>query len=127
MSTTWQADLPGGTWLIGARTSQVTLGGFGDMLTRQVLQLALGAEASGLNEIRAGGEAFRQKYMVWAQNPAEVEKMLTPALESSLLSWKGQSPLIKHNSGGLTIELRGVRLKKAADFLALVRLGELFI
>jgi hypothetical protein len=127
MSTTWHANIPGSTLLIGARTSQANLGGFGDMLTRQVLQLALGADAEGLAEIKVGSETLRRKYMLWAQEPAEAEKIITPMLESALLAWKGQPPLIKRTSRGLTIELRGVRLKKSDDILMLVRLGEIFI
>lgn len=127
MSTTWHAEAPGSTWMMGARSSQANLGSFGDTLTRHVMQLALGADASGLSEIQAGSSAFRQKYMFWAQDPAEAEKMLTPMLESALLAWKGPAPIIKRTSGGLNIELRGVRLKKTGDILNLVRLGEIFL
>jgi hypothetical protein len=127
MSTTWQADAPGSTLLIGARTSQADLGSLGDMLTRQVLQLALGADAQGLNEIQAGSETFRRKYMLWATEAAEMERLVTPALESALLAWQGQAPLIKRLSGILTIELRGVRLQKEDELRRLVRLGEAFL
>ncbi len=125
MLTTWHAPAPGSTFLIGARTSTANLGGMGEMLTRQVLQLALGADASGLSEIRAGSAAFQQKYMLWAQNPAEIR--LSPALESALLNWKGPQPLIKRTSAGLTIELRGVRLSKPAEIRALAQLGEILL
>ena len=127
MSTTWQADAPGSTLLIGARTSQVNLGGFGDTLTRQVLQLALGANADGLAEIQAGSETFRRKYMLWAKDPAEMEGLVTPALESALFTWKEQPLLIKRLSGILTIELRGKRLQKADDIQRLISLGESFL
>jgi hypothetical protein len=127
MSTTWHADAPGSTLLIGARTSQANLGGLGDMLTRQVLQLALGADADRLTEIQAGSETFRQKYMLWAQDSIEAKNLLTPALESALLAWKGEKVLIKRTTGGLTIELRGARLKKAADIHALIQLGEMLL
>jgi hypothetical protein len=127
MSTTWQAHAPGSTLLIGERTSQANLGGFGDMMVRQVLQLALGADAADLTEIQAGSETFRKKYMLWAQDPVEAEKLLTPALESALLAWKGEKPLIKRTSEGLTIELRGARLQKTDEILALVQLGELLL
>jgi hypothetical protein len=127
MSTTWHADAPGSTLFIGARTSQAKLGSFGDMLTRPVLQLALGSDASGMSEIQFGSDTFLRKYMLWAQDPAEAEKSITPRLESALLTWKGQLPLIKRTSDGLTIELRGVRLKKSDDILMLVRLGEILI
>lgn len=125
MFTTWQAKAPGSTLLIGVRTSQANLGGFGDMMVRQVLQLALGADAAGLIEIQAGSETFRKKYMLWAQNPVDVS--LTLALESALLNWKGVKPLIKRTSEGLTIELHGVRLQKTDEILALVQLGELLL
>jgi hypothetical protein len=125
MLTTWHADTPGSTLLIGERQSRANLGEMGDMLTRQVLQLALGADADGLSEIQAGSAVFRQEYRLWAQNPDEVR--LFPALESALLNWKGQKPLIKHTSDGLTIELRGVRLAKPAEIRALVQLGELLL
>jgi hypothetical protein len=127
MSTTWQAHAPGSTLLIGERTSQANLGGFGDLMVRQVLQLALGADAADLTEIQAGSETFRKKYMLWAQDPVEAEKLLTPALESALLAWKGEKPLIKRTSEGLTIELRGARLQKTDEILALVQLGELLL
>jgi len=122
MSTTWRAETPGSTLLLGERQSQAKLGGLGDLLVRQVLQLALGADANGLTEVQAGGEAFRQAYMLWAQNPTEI--LLTSSLESALLDWKGVKPLIKRTSEGLIIELRGVRLQKADEIKALVQLGE---
>jgi hypothetical protein len=127
MSTTWHADTPGSTFFIGTRTSQANPNGISDLLTRQILQLALGSDAGGLDEIQIGSKSFRQQYMFRVQDPAEAEKILTPTLESALLAWKGQPLLIKRSSGGLTIELRGVRLKNSADILSLVRLGELFI
>jgi LPXTG-motif cell wall-anchored protein len=125
MLTTWHADASGSTFLIGARTSQANLGGLGEMLTGQVLQLALGADAAGLTEIRAGSTAFQARYMLWAQNPNEVR--LTPALETALLSWKGSGPLVKRTSEGLSIELRGVRLRKPAEIRSLAELGELLL
>ncbi len=123
MSTHWLADDPGSTLLIGERTSQADLGGFGDMLVRQTLSMALGADANGLTEVRVGNPAFQKRYMVWSQDTAKVGKVLTPQIESILLSWKGMSPLIKHTSAGLSIEIRGVRIKKAEDIQSLVNLG----
>jgi hypothetical protein len=127
MSTTWQAEAPGSTLLIGPRTSPASLGNIGDRLIRQVLQQTLGADASGLSEVQAGSASFRQMYMLWAQDPVELERLLTPALESALLAWKGEKMLIKRVSGGLSIELRGVRLKKAADLLSLIQIGEILL
>lgn len=125
MQTTWHAAAPGSTLLIGERQSQVVLGAVGDILVRQVLQLALGADAEGLEEIQVGSGAFQQRFMVWAQDPDDVQ--IPSALQSILLNWRGQKPLIKRTSKGLTIELRGVHLRKPADLSALVQLGEIFI
>jgi hypothetical protein len=127
MSSTWRADAPGSSLLIGPRTSQVNLGGFGDMLARQVLQLALGADSVGLVEIHCGSGNFREKYMIWAQDPLEAEKLVTPGLEAALLAYKREKPLIKRTSGGLSIELRGVRLQKVDALRALIEVGEMFL
>ena len=123
MSTTWLAVAPGSTLLIGERTSQADLGGFGDMLVRQTLSMALGADANGLTEVHAGNPAFQKRYMIWAQDAAKVDKLLTAQIESVLLSWKGTPPLIKHTSAGLSIEIRGMRIKKTEDIQSLVNLG----
>ncbi len=125
MQTTWYAAVPGSTLLIGERQSQVDLGGFGELLTRQVLERALGADAEGLNEIEVGSKAFHQKFMVWAQNPNDVR--LSSAFQSILLNWKGHKPLIKRTSKGITVELRGVHLRAPAEINALVQLGELLL
>jgi hypothetical protein len=124
MSTTWHTDAPGSTLLIGERKTQANLGSLGEMLAQQVSQLALGADAAGLSEIQVGSEAFRQKYMLWAQEAAEAGHLLSPAIESALLAWEGEKPLIKRTSAGLTIELHGVRLQKADEINVLVQLGE---
>jgi hypothetical protein len=125
MQTVWHANAPGNTLLIGERTSQVDLGELGERLTRQVLQLALGGDADGLVEVRAGSEAFRRQYMLWARDPEGFR--VSPALESALLNWKGVKPLIKRTSKGLTIEVRGVRLKTADRILDLVQLAEILL
>ncbi len=122
MQTIWHANQPGSTLLIGERSSQANLGPFGGMLQQQLLQQALGAQAEGLTEIPTGSQALRQKYMLWAQIPAEVH--ISPSLESILLEWKGVKPLIKRSTEGLTIELRGAHLKTASDLLRLIDLGE---
>jgi hypothetical protein len=126
-NTLWRASLPGGTFLIGGRTSQANLGSLGDMLVRKVLQLALGPGADQLTEVHLGSETFLQKYMFWADDPVEAEKLLSPRFESALLAWKGEKPLIKRISGDLTIELAGLRLDKWEDILALVQLGEMLL
>jgi hypothetical protein len=127
MSTSWQAPVIGSTLLLGPRSSPVNLGGMGELLTRQVLNQALGDDADGLNEIQPGSETLRQKYMLWAQQPVEAEKLISPAVELALLSWKGEPVLVKRTSDGLSIELRGVRLHKAAELRAMIQLGELIL
>jgi hypothetical protein len=127
MSTTWHADAPGSTLLIGPRTSQVNLGGLGEALIRQVLGQALGADADGLTEVQAGSEAFHKRYMLWTREPVEAASLLTPALQSALLAWKGAPPVIKRTSEGLTLELNGMRLKKADDLRKQIMLGEVFL
>lgn len=122
LDTLWRADLPGETLLIGERLSNAALGSLGDMLLRQVLQMALGSEADGLQEIPTGSAEFRQKYMVFAKNP-EVFRP-GPALESALLNWRGQKPLIRRTADGLDIEIRGARLDKPQELRALIQLGE---
>lgn len=123
MSTIWHADSPGSTLLIGGRTSQADLGGFGNMLVRQTLSMALGADADGLTELHLGSQTFQQRFMVWAKSEMDVGNVIIPRVESLLMNWKGTSPLIKRTSAGLHIELRGIHLKKADDILRLVNLG----
>jgi hypothetical protein len=125
MSTIWQSPHPGSTLLINARTSRADLGSIGEMLTRQVLQLALGDHANGLKEIKFGSSTFQQKYMLWAQDQLAAERMLTPALQSNLIDWKGIPPLIKRASGVLSIEIKGKRITNPDEILALVTLGNL--
>jgi LPXTG-motif cell wall-anchored protein len=123
MLTVWQAYIPGATILIGERQSQANLGAFGEMLMRQVLQQALGADADGLTEIKAGSEAFQQKYMLWAQKPEEVR--ITSSIEAALLSWKGNKPLIRRTSEGMSIEQRGLQIKTRPEFEQIINLGEM--
>jgi hypothetical protein len=77
-----------------------------------------------LNEIRLKDPALQEKYILWAQTPAEAEACLTPAVVASLLAWKGVPLLIKRDHTGLRIELAGERLKDPADLLAFIRIGE---
>jgi hypothetical protein len=123
MSTIWRADSSGSTLFIGERTSQVDLGGFGNVLVRQALSMALGADADGMTEIHLGSQAFQQRFMVWSRNELDGEKLITPKVESLLMNWRGTAPLIKRTSDGLRVELRGIHLKKANDIIRLVDLG----
>ena len=113
LDTLWHADLPGETLLIGERMSTAALGSLSDMLVRQVLQMALGSEADGLQELQTGSAEFRQKYVAFAKSPEAFRP--GPALESALLHWRGQKPLIRRTADGLDIEIRGARLQKPEE------------
>jgi hypothetical protein len=123
LDTLWHTDLPGSTLLIGERMSNADLGGLGEMLMRQVLQMALGSEADGLQEVQTGSTDFRQKYMVFTRSPDAFRP--GPALESALLNWRGQKPLIRRTADGLDIEIRGARLEKPEELLQLINLGKI--
>jgi hypothetical protein len=128
MSTVWRAAQPGSTLLIGGRTSQANLGSLGESITRQVLHSALGADASGLKEIQFGSTVFRQKYMLWAQDSIEAERLVTPAVQTILLDWKGTPPpLIKRVSGLLSIEIKGKRINNPEEIFSILNLGNLIV
>jgi hypothetical protein len=127
MLTTWKADDPGSTLLIGKGSTQASLGVMGDALTQQVLKMALGADAYDLVEVEVGSPEFRSQYMVWAQEPTEAGKLVSPALQAALLKWKGEPPVIKRTSQGLVIEVHGVHLKKPAELTELIQMGELLL
>lgn len=128
MSTIWQTDaIAGSTLLIGVRTSQVNLGSLGNTLTHQVLRMALGEYAEGLNEVQTGSEAFQKRYMVWAQDPAEADKLLNPVVEFALLNWEGAPLVIKRTPQILSIELHGVHMNNIDQIRALIHIGELLI
>jgi hypothetical protein len=127
MSTTWKADAPGSTLLIGKGSAQANLGAMGEALTQQVLKMALGADAEGVVEVEVGGPEFRSQYMVWAQEPAEAARLVSPALQAALMKWKGEPPVIKRTSQGLVIEVRGAHLKNPAELTALIQIGELLL
>ncbi len=127
MLTTWKADAPGSTLLIGKGSAQANLGAMGDTLTQQVLKMALGADAYELDEVEVGSPEFRSQYMVWAQEPAEAGVLVSPALQAALLKWKGEPPVIKRTSQGLIIEVHGVHLKKPDELTALIQIGELLL
>ena len=123
LDTLWHTDLPGSTLLIGERMSNADLGGFGEILIRQVLQMALGSEAEGLQQIQTGSAEFRQKYVVFAKSPEAFRP--GPALENALLTWRGQKPLIRHTADGLDVEVRGTRLHKPDELRQLINLGKI--
>jgi hypothetical protein len=122
--TTWTSAQPGTTVLIGPRAARLNLGAMGEMLQAQVILAALGNDAAGVQEVQVGSSTFQQRYMVWARAVGEADRLLTPGVQSRLLSWTKVSPLIKRSSSGISIELNGIHLKKMEDILKLVQLGE---
>jgi len=124
LETCWQADLPGPVVLIGGRTPRASLGEAGKFLSRQVLRMALGDEATGLTEVQVGGSNLLRRYMVWAQEPRYAEALLHPAVLSLLVNWQGREPLVKRAENRLSIQLRGQKVNKPGELLQLVRLGE---
>ncbi|MCU0489881.1 MAG: hypothetical protein MUE67_13145 [Anaerolineales bacterium] len=127
MQTSWRAEGPGSTLLVGPRTSSAKLGALGDSLAKLVLEKALGADARGLEEIEAGSQAFRTKYMLWAQEAEAARRLVNPALESALANWKGTPPVIRRSAGELAIELHGARLTNPTEIQALVQLGDILL
>ena len=125
--TIWFAEKPGSTILIGPKTTQVNLGPAVELLKAQIIQKALGKDAAGIKEVQIGSSSFQKQYLVWAQNIDAADKLLSPALQSALLSWTSVIPLIKRTSAGISIELKSVHLKKAEEIEKLVHLGERFL
>lgn len=122
--TTWTSSAGGSTLLVGQRLGYVNVGVMGRALLDAALRKTFGIEAGDLVEVEAGSEDFRRRYLVMAQNPAEAERLLSPAVENALMAWKGTPPLVHRTPQGTSITLRGAHLKKPEDILALVRLGE---
>jgi hypothetical protein len=113
--------------LVGPRTTQISLGGLGDALTRQILQIALGEEAEGLEEVKEGSEEFQKRYMIWAKDREVVVRLINPFFESTLLNWAKYAPMIKRTAQGLSVELRNFRLKKPEEIDTLAKLGEFLL
>ena len=67
---------------------------------------------------------LQARYMLRAVEPASGEALLNPFLESELLDWKKTPPLIRRDSTGITMEIKGERLKTPEDLLAFIRIGE---
>lgn len=123
-STIFFAMCPGSAFIIGPRTSHIDLGLIGDTLTQQILKIALGPDAQNLTEIQAGSGPFRQKFMVWAIDPTDVVNCVIPAIEYSLITWKGSPLLIKRSSQGLFIECREKSIDSIDEIARLINIGE---
>ena len=122
-STVWKSPVTGSTVLVGPRTTQISLGGFGETITRQLLQMSLGKEAEGLEEVKAGSAEFQKLYMIWAKDPAVVVRIINPFFESTLLNWAKYAPMVKRTAQGLSVELHNFSLKKPEEFETLAKLG----
>jgi hypothetical protein len=126
-STVWKAPVTGSTVLVGLRTTQISLGGLGETIARQLLQMALGAEAEGLEEVKAGSQEFQKRYMIWAKDPEVVVRLINPFFESTLLNWPKYAPTVKRTAQGLSVELHNFSLKKPEEIVTLAKLGEFLL
>jgi hypothetical protein len=119
--STWIANLPGSTVLIGPRLSQTNLGAMGEMLLQQVLDRYLGSDGRGVNEVQSGSEPFRKRFMVYAQDPRALP--ISAPLEEILINWIGPLPHIKRTSRGLEIET--AKLLKPGEIQQITALGHM--
>lgn len=126
-STVWKAPVTGSTVLVGPRSTQISMGGLGETITRQLLQMALGEEAEGLEEVKVGSEEFQKRYMIWAKDPEVVVRLINPFFESTLLHWSKYAPMVRRTAQGLSVELRNFRLKKPEEIETLTKLGEFLL
>jgi hypothetical protein len=122
--TTWFTSRPGSTILIGPRTSQLNINQHAEKLVNQILKAALGKDADGLKEIHMGNSTFQEHFMVWAQDAEKLGSFLTPSLQYALLNWTKRPLVIKRTSKGITIELKGEKLKTPGELTELIKLGE---
>lgn len=125
--TTWFSNKPCQPLLIGPRTTSLDLGPFAEQLMKKIIRDALGREADGVREVTIGDTTFEKKYLVLARDESEVEKVLTPAIQTALTTWQKVLPVIIRTNEGTRIELKGVHLRKNEEIAALVQLGEMFL
>ncbi len=133
-STRWESDraaLPGHTLLIGERVGHPALGPLADTLLQQALKMILGdeaADAEGLSEIPAGSQTFQQRYMLWATDPADAERVLTPQVERVLLDWPLKPlPIVRLTPRGLRIDILHRRVEDLKEVEAIITLGKLLM
>lgn len=133
-STRWQSEraaLPGRMLLIGERVVHPALGPLADTLLQQALKMILGDEAGdaqGLSEIPAGSQAFQQRYMLWATDPADAERVLTPRVERLLLDWPLKPlPIVRLTPRGLRIDILHRRVEDLQELQAVITLGDLLM
>jgi hypothetical protein len=132
-TTCWQcqpAPLPGGMVAVGLRPSQNTAAlsaAMSNTLIHAALRLMLGSQAgavSSLKEVPAGSESFRQRFMVWAHDEQDANRLISSDTESALMAWPENLPvIIKLGPLGLEILHNKARLTKPAEINQLVELG----
>ena len=118
MHTLWQAQKPGSTVMLGPRLPGA---GLDEHLLRPFVQALSGEDLADVN-IR--NPELQAKYMLRAVDPASGEALLNPFLESALLDWQKTPPLIRRDINGISMEIRGERLKTPEDLLRFIRIGE---
>jgi hypothetical protein len=118
MSTRWQADRPGSILIFGPRHPGAPVT---PDFARLLLKKFSGAD---LTEVPLNDPALQERYMLWAQIPAEAQAWQAPALAAALMEWKGPLPLVKRDRSGLQMEINGVRLKSPGELLNFIRIGE---
>ena len=133
-NTYWQSDrsaLPAGLLLIGERVAHPALGPLADSLLPPMLKTLLGdkaADVQGLREVSAGSPAFQQLYMVWATDPADAERVLTPRVVSQLMAWPLiPPPLVRLSPRGCRIDIRNRRIEDVKDLERLITLGKVLM
>jgi type II secretory pathway pseudopilin PulG len=125
------ATLPNRMALIGSRPaagpSPNVLGGLGGMVVQAALRVMLGDQAgqvAGLSEAQVGSETFRERYMVFAHDPTEAQRLLGAGVESALLNWPmRQQIVIKLSQSGIEVSILGKQITEVAEIEQIVGLG----
>ncbi len=132
-TTCWQcqpAPLPGGMVAVGLRPQGNTTA-FASVMSNTLIQAALRlmlgdlADAvSSLKEVPAGSESFRQRFMIWARDEQDANRLISSDTESALMAWPENLPvIIKLGPSGLELLHNKARLTKPAEINQFVELG----
>lgn len=120
-----------GMVLIGPKLPSVNLGGLGNLVLQQALNVMLGdeaGEAAGLAEVEVGRSALRERFSVWAVSASAAEDVLTFEVENALLTWKlKEKPVIRVSSRGTEIKLKEGKVQDPKDIAEVIQLGEAFL
>jgi hypothetical protein len=86
-------------------------------LVRQTLRIVFDMNLDGLSQQPAGSSLFQEKYVVLGRSAAAASQLLSPGLESRLLSWPDErirlmplGPLVAADGQGVVARLRVSRL-----------------